>query len=118
MADRLEVRDFLLEMKMSLALRQYRFVNRGKNTTSLAEMNMLSNEVASILKSIQVSDYCDGPLDDDKGRDERWWIFGPEHQGEAIYVKVSLITLKNGSLQVECLSFHKAERPLTYPLRP
>ena len=102
-------------MKISLGLRELRFVERDKNIASMAEIGILQRDVPGILRTVQASDYCEGPLDDDKGQNKSWWVFGPEHEGETLYVKVCLVR-KNGS-QVECLSFHKAERPLIYPFR-
>ena len=115
MPDRNAIRNFLLEMKMSLEFRPLVFVDRNKNLESLSQLGILQTEVARVLKQITVSDYCDGPVNDDKGRNKQWWVFGPEHGGKVLYIKVCLTSLKNGSTQVECVSFHEAERAMHYP---
>jgi len=117
MPDRNEIRTFLLEMKMSLEFRPLVFVDRNKNLESLSRLGILQTEVVRVLKQIGVSDYCDGPTDDHTGRNKQWWIFGHEYEGNVLYIKICLVSLKNNAKQVECLSFHEAERAMHYPFR-
>lgn len=113
-ADANQVRDFLLKMKMALASGKFSLAERDKNMAQMAEHGMLPSDVPRVLQRLSVSDYHEGPLDDDRGRPKQWWVFGPSYEGVVWYIKVC-ITQKGC---VQCLSFHRAAHPLTYPLRP
>lgn len=76
-----EVKDFLFEMKIAMSQRRPSFAEREKNMAALAELGILPQEVPGILGKLEVSDYWDGPLADDKGRPKTWWIFGPDYEG-------------------------------------
>lgn len=112
-ADADQVRDFLLGMKLAVAQGRWMLADRDKNLADLASLGMTLSEVSDVLQSLTVNDYCDGPLADDKGRAKQWWVFGPRYAGATLYVKVSL----NRAGTVECLSFHRALQPMSYPLR-
>ncbi len=65
----------------------------------------------SLLATIAVSDYCEGPVADDHGRSEEWWVFGPVVEGVALYVKVAV----TAAGEVVCLSLHTAQYPMVRP---
>lgn len=112
-ADREQIKQFLLELKMALSRDgNLHVADREKNVKSLAIMGMLPNEVSQVLRSLKVSDYSEGPLDDDQGRPIQWWVFGPNYCGTTLYVKVAL-----RHNRVICLSFHKPEHELAHPYR-
>jgi len=107
-----EVRDFLLHFK--IAMTQHRgsiFEYRDKNLASLAKLGMLLGDAQEIIRSLTPEDYCQGPLDDNRGGPHKWWVFGPVREGVQFYIKLALISPK----QVRCKSFHEAEAPLERP---
>ncbi|WP_324718135.1 type II toxin-antitoxin system MqsR family toxin [Carboxydochorda subterranea] len=99
-------------MKMALGRGRFLLAERDKNLRDLAELGMVVADVYQVLQRLSVSDYCQGPLDDERGRAKQWWVFGPRYEGMVLYVKVCVN--RNGC--VECLSFHRAAHPLPYPL--
>ena len=108
-----QARDFLLDTKLALAQEgALAFEGRSKNLQCLAELGILATDVVDLLRCLRTDDYCEGPLDDDKGRPIRWWVFGPSVLECCIYVKIALHGKK-----VICRSFHKPQWPMTYPLR-
>ncbi|HHW18672.1 MAG TPA: type II toxin-antitoxin system MqsR family toxin [Firmicutes bacterium] len=112
-ADREQVKEFLLRLKMTLSQEgKLAFVEREKNVQSLAMLGMLPSEVPSVLRELSVSDYSEGPLDDDRGRPIQWWVFGPNYCGIVLYIKVAVY-----SGRCICMSFHEAEYNLTCPFR-
>jgi len=108
-----QVRHFLVSMKLAVASDRWQLVRRDKNLEDLERLGMTHSDVVCVLQGMTVDDYCDGPLPDDKGRPKEWWVFGPVYAGETLYVKMCL----NRFGTVECLSFHLAQTPMTYPLR-
>lgn len=98
---------------MAVAAQRWVLSDRNKNMDDIARLGMTLAEVSGVLQSLTVDDYCEGPLADDKGRPKQWWVFGPVYAGVTLYVKVCV----NHQGWAECLSFHRAEYPMTYPLR-
>ena len=43
-----------------------------------------------------------------------YWVFGKQIDGVEVYIKLKIAGLA-GAERAVCLSFHKAERPLSYP---
>jgi len=103
----------LLRLKMILSREgKLTFVEREKNLESLSMLGMLPAEIPSVLRELRVSDYSQGPLDDDKGRPIQWWVFGCNYCDVVLYIRVAVYRDK-----VICLSFHEAEHDVAYPFR-
>lgn len=108
-----DVKDFIFRLRLTLAEdSRCSFIGRNKNLEALADLGMFESEVPAVLRSLRPETYCEGPMPDDQGRAKEWWVFGPIHEGKLLYIKVGI---QRG--RVECLSFHKAQYPLIYPLR-
>jgi hypothetical protein len=54
--------------------------------------------------------------DKDHSRGGAIWVFGKTIKGHEIYIKLKLAEV-NGKSLAKCISFHKANLPITYPLR-
>lgn len=109
-----EVRDILLRIKLAVTNdRTWRFLDREKNLASMSRLGLIRMDVATILKQLQPEDYVEGPLADERGRSFIWWVFGPNHAGKQLYVKVGF----NDRNVLYCMSLHEAEYPLHLPLR-
>lgn len=113
LADREHVKEFLFRLKMILSQEgRLHFVDREKNVQSLARLGMLPAEVHRVLQELSVSDYSEGPLNDDRDRPLEWWVFGPSFCGTVLYIKIAIY-----SARCICMSFHEAEHNLTYPFK-
>lgn len=75
-------------------------------------MGLLRSELPDLLRGLTIDDFSQGPLLDDRGRKRQWWVFGPERDAIAIYLKIAVVQNR-----VECLSLHPAEHPMKYPFR-
>ena len=85
-------------------------VDRVKNRDALAELGFTKKQREEIILSLIPEDYCEGPYQDREGPG-MWWVFGKIEEGREIYIRLKLT---HGPI---CLSFHPAERPLSYPLK-
>ncbi|WP_270297459.1 toxin [Eggerthella sinensis] len=68
------------------------------------------------VRNLCVEDYAAGPLADDKHRPRDLWVFGKYVRELEVYVKLA-VYIRDGHAESVCVSFHEAERPLTYPYR-
>ena len=69
-----------------------------------------------IMRGLEVEDYCEEPLSDDKGRLHDLWVFGAYVAQFETYIKFAIYVVQ-GTVKSICVSFHEAERPLSYPYR-
>ena len=53
-------------MNMALARGRFLLAQRDKNLRDLAELCMVIADVHEVLQQPSVSDYCEGPLDDER----------------------------------------------------
>lgn len=115
MANEGEVTSFLDTFKVKLRVWGVLFIdNRNKNLQALLDLEITSLERREIIESLVVSDYCEGPIDDEKYEERKLWIFGKSVKGQDIYIKITL-GIKNSN--VICISFHVAEHPLNFPYK-
>ena len=101
-ADRLLVAG--LEKRQS---KTFRFVQR---------LGYGKSEIYAAIVGLTVEDYSLGPLPDEKGRPHDLWVFGTYLEQYETYVKLVAFVSREG-VEVVCVSFHEAERPLFYPYR-
>ena len=73
-------------------------------------------DVRRIVQGLDVEDYCEGPLPDDKGRPRDLWVFGTYVKAYETYIKFA-VHVAQGMVRSICVSFHEAERPLFHPYR-
>lgn len=66
------------------------------------------------VRSLRVGNYSQGPLPDDKGRAHDVWVFGKYIARYQVYIKL-VAFVEGGEVRCLCVSFHEAERPLTFP---
>lgn len=89
--------------------------DRGKNTQTLEELEIIPMHRRVVIESLTVEDYVQGPVIDELNRLGEMWVFGKDVKGREIYIKIALGC--EGS-QTICISFHIAEHPLYYPFKP
>lgn len=115
MATRAEVEYFLQQLRDKMRFFEVVFRPRDKNIDTLAELDLIPKARIEYLKNLTLEDYYTGPnkdTHDDKRPD--YFEFGINIKGEEVYIKISLGLLNK---PVDCMSFHKAERPITYPFK-
>lgn len=66
------------------------------------------------VRALRVENYSQGPLPDDKGRPHDVWVFGKYLASYRVYIKL-VAFVESGEVRCLCVSFHEAERPLTFP---
>ncbi len=88
--------------------------DRGKNLQTLLDLEITPIARKAVLQKLEVDDYSDGPLSDTLHKGTEMWVFGKSIKGKEVYIK---ITMGAPGTAVICISFHLAERKMTYPLK-
>ncbi len=107
-----EVKQFLDEFKTNMNSFGILYANRDKNTQTLADLEITPKFRDSILSSLDVLDYCEGPLANNQYGSNSMWVFGATIKNSEIYIKITCLPSK-----AFCISFHIAEHALNYPLK-
>ena len=90
------------------------FVPRQKNIEGLKSLGITMKIARELLQSISIENYVSVPeLDRDKGTQDIW-VFGITVGQVEVFVKIKMYQVQ-GTAKCKCLSFHPAERPLSYP---
>ncbi len=89
--------------------------DRVKNRDSLFDLGLTGKQREEIVLELSVLDYSSGPIEDEY-KPGLYWVFGKQVEGVEIYIKLK-ITEHHGKEYASCFSFHKSERPLSYPFK-
>lgn len=115
MADKSTVRSFLQKLKQIIKVWGIIFTNRPKNSIqNLADLSITAKMREEIILSLEVEDYSEGPLRETQQGGTEMWVFGKIIKGQQIYIKVTISDVTN---QAICISFHKAEYDMNFPLK-
>ncbi|APY07088.1 toxin [Winogradskyella sp. J14-2] len=115
MASKEQVKNFLKEFKVNMSIWDILFLDdRGKNSQTLADLELMPNERKKILENLVIDDYCEGPLEETQYGGSEMWVFGRTLRGKEVYIKITL-GIENTS--VICISFHIAEYPMEYQFK-
>jgi hypothetical protein len=87
---------------------------RGKNAQTLADLELRPIDRKVILEGLVPTDYHRGPRKETLYGGADMWEFGKTVKKQEIYIK---ITMGSQGSSVLCISFHIAERPMTYPFK-
>lgn len=109
------VREFLKVFKKAGEKERIRFVGREKNWDYLADTGITASMREDALFSLSVLDYVEGPLPD-KDMTGELWVFGAKVYKQEIYTKLKVVIM-NKRIFAKCISFHRSEHPLRYPLK-
>lgn len=110
-----EVANFLRSFKEKLKIWDILFRDdRGKNAQTLADLEIRPIDRNKIIEGLQIEDFCEGPLKEKLYDGSDMWVFGKIIKKKEVYIKISL---GYPGSSVLCISFHIAERPMTYPLK-
>ena len=110
-----EVARFLEEFKQKMKVWEVLFRDdRGKNSQTLAELELRPIERKKVLEELKVEDYSQGPLEEKLYGGSEMWVFGKTIKSREVYIK---ITMGLQGASVFCISFHLSEHKLKYPLK-
>jgi hypothetical protein len=112
-----DVADFLNRFKFAVQARLCSFVPRPRLSNDLARLNLTENAALDLICSLTPENYSSGPMPDDTDQSKEVWIFDYALDDTELYIKLRLVPQKGGPERGSVWSFHKAERPLKYPLR-
>jgi len=111
---RSHILNFLKEFKDLMGQGNYYVKDHYKNIQALIELGIHVRLRDELILSIAVEDYSSGPIADEY-HDGFFWIFGKFLNNVEIYIKLKIVTIRNGNEKAVCLSFHASEYPLNYP---
>ena len=110
-----KVKSFLIDFKQKMRIWDVIFRDdRGKNFQTMTKLEIRAIDRKKVLEELEVSDYCEGPIEDTLYKSADMWVFGRMIKGHEIYIK---ITLGEAGSNVLCISFHMAEYKMTYPFK-
>ncbi|MGB3079796.1 MAG: hypothetical protein WBB31_12005 [Saprospiraceae bacterium] len=116
MTPQTDIQTYLSQLKTKLGVFGIVFRNREKNLNALAELDIAPIQREDCLKDLRPEDYCSGPnIDKDVPGRPDYYEFGIIVNGKEVYIKLSM---GFPNKPVDCISFHVAEWPMKYPLKP
>ena len=112
-----DIANFLRDFKAAAEETGIFISDRPKNTHALIDLNITRAIQIEEMLALTPEDYCAGPEQDYDRPDDVVWIFGKRMLGVEVYIKLKIFTISNGSDRAKCISFHRAESKLSYPLK-
>jgi hypothetical protein len=110
-----EIQKFLQDFKSKRSIWGIIFRDdRGKNAQALLDLEITPIFRETVLKDLQIVDYCEGPTKERLNNGSDMWVFGRIINKREIYIK---ITFGFAGAQVICISFHVAEHAMKYPFK-
>lgn len=115
MASIQQVELFLKDLFDKIRYMDIAFRPRDKNLETLAELDISPVKRIEYLMNLKVEDYYSGPNKDTYDPDKPdYYEFGIQIKGKEVYIKISPGIQGK---RVDCMSFHVAEFPMSYPLK-
>ncbi|MGO4292537.1 hypothetical protein [Chitinophaga sp. RAB17] len=115
MSGKAEVLGFLQAFKVNLDIWGVIFrSDRNKNIQALLDLDIRPDDRIDVLKSLELTDYSTGPLEERLNGGASMWIFGKEVKKKEVYIKITMGTIQTA---VICISFHLAEFKMKYPFK-
>ena len=121
-----DVEFFLKEFKARMASKGVIIIERRENLQGMFDLEINPETRLKVLKSLEASDYYRGPSTQSGWLGEAW-EFGKVVNSKEAYIKVSMGVAKTAGQPgqegvavhqpVICISFHPAEKPITYPFK-
>lgn len=90
-------------------------VPRHDTMATLSHLGLTKRNLAEILLTLSVEDYCSGP-EEDRNQGGDIWVFGKLISGYEIYIKLK-VAIVAGKAIAKCISFHIAKYPMRYPCK-
>ncbi|MEX3624902.1 hypothetical protein [Viridibacillus arvi] len=120
------VEQFLSRLRACIEEGDCTFVDRtdNRNMATMVALGFKTKDVINTLSALKYQDYCSGPEKNTSSKatkifqDGDIWVFGKVVTGLCtmeVYIKVSFAEIDEADLTC-CISFHKPDYKLTYPL--
>lgn len=111
------VLEFLRNFKevMTSGKRGLDIIPREENNHTIIELGLTRKNIEEVVLGLTVLDYCSGP-EKDHTKPGVIWEFGKNIMRHEIYIKLKLAKIGDEKI-AKCISFHKANRKIEYPLR-
>lgn len=104
-----------LHLMKETAEKRFTFVRRAVNLRTLAQFGLMPRDAKARVLALEPDDYVSGPTPDHNAPEREVWVFGLHIDHVEVYVKIQVIAEPPEGCV--CISFHTADRPMTYPLR-
>ncbi|MCK4873635.1 MAG: type II toxin-antitoxin system MqsR family toxin [Phycisphaerales bacterium] len=115
---RQDVHEFLRSFKLAIDFGLCHFRDRTRTEQDLIDLNFTQRQAMEAICELTPNNYCKGPEPDDTDPSKDVWVFGYNHEGTEVYVKLRLNPRRRNEIPWAIIwSFHAAEFNMTYPLR-
>ena len=112
-----DVDNFLGRFRTATELRGKAVWKSDKNRQCLDDLGLTEKSATDIIiRDLGSDQYAKGPDPDDLEPAREVWVFGHRIKGVEVYIKVCMDERAGRFIPI-VWSFHKAQRPLTYPLK-
>ena len=113
-----EVREFLTTFKLAIEYERCAFLGRPRTDQDLINLNLTRWQALEAICALTPDNYSAGPWPDDTDETKEVWIFGYDHEGTEVYVKLRLNPTQHNEMPRGVIwSFHEAAHPMRYPFR-
>lgn len=110
-----DVEKFLNNFYLKVKIFGIRFRDdREKNRNAIFDLEISPRLRETVVMSLEWKDYSEGSIIDELNNHGEMWVFGKDVKGTEVYIK---ITMGAPNTNTVCISFHKAEYPMSYPLK-
>lgn len=115
MVNQNDVEPFLIELKSKIPVFGIVFPPRAKNLQALIDLDITATQRQSFIEGLSVESCFSGPNQDTYDtRLPNYYEFGIQVGTHEVYIKLSI---GRHNKSVDCMSFHIAEYPISYPLK-
>lgn len=115
MSSKQDVENYLKNLKIKIKVFGILFLDeRGKNAQTLASLEIPPHKRTQVIEQLNIENYSEGPTTEKMRNLLPMWVFGKKVNSHEIYIKKSMGAENQ---QAVCISFHQAERPMSYPYK-
>ncbi|HMS67947.1 MAG TPA: hypothetical protein PKD18_07405 [Saprospiraceae bacterium] len=110
-----EVTSFLRNFKEKMKFWDVVFRDdRNKNAQALIDLELRPIDRITVLETLDIKDYSEGPLAETLYRGADMWVFGKTVKKKEVYIKITMGAMNSS---VICISFHLAQHKMNYPFK-
>lgn len=110
-----EVTSFLRNFKEKMKFWDVLFRDdRNKNAQALIDLELRPIDRITVLETLDIKDYSEGPLTETLYRGADMWVFGKTVKKKEVYIKITMGAMNSS---VICISFHLAQHKMNYPFK-
>ncbi len=110
-----EVTSFLRNFKEKMKFWDVLFRDdRNKNAQALIDLELRPIDRITVLETLDIKDYSEGPLTETLYKGADMWVFGKTVKKKEVYIKITMGAMNSS---VICISFHLAQHKMNYPFK-